>query len=408
MKKISLFLMLISIPFFSIAQTSFDFNNSDDGWTELINFTATTNATYMTLTTDPGDGVLKNPNFATLSAGVDTSLGSYIGVTLKNGSADGPTFLRVTYPKQNGGRVYKGIDITAGDTSYKTYWIDLANTNWTGTMDDIKIIFKNSDGSNSGVDFILPTTSIDIDIDKIEFAAQPTTSEQHIYEFSTDNDAEGWQGVNGTISGPTSGVLTFTPEQNKFAKIKQLSHHVDATQYSRVHITLKNTSTNDDVIRFIFNGDATNAVDYQITTNDSDFVTYDIDLSGSPAWTGDVLVTIAFRDEDNSNQAGQSSGTGDFLIDKIEFTNQTVVDKNALSFLDVYPNPASNFIKVQTENLIAKISIYDMTGKVVYRQINTDRPVELIDISQYNSGIYLVKVEDVNHHSSTRKFVKFR
>ena len=407
MKKITLLLMLLSIPFFGIAQT-FEFNNSDDGWDTYINFTATLNATYMTLTTTPGDGTLKNPNFSTTSAGVDTSLGSYIGVTLKNGSADGPTFLRVSYPKQSGGRVYKSIDITNGDTGFKTYWIDLANQNWTGTMDDIKIQFKNSDGSNSGVDFILPTTSIDIDIDKIEFAAQPTTSEQHIYEFDTDNDAEGWQGVNGTISGPTSGVLTFTPDQNKYAKIKQLSHHVDATQYSRVHITLKNQSTDDDELRFIFNGDAPNAIDYQISTNDSDFVTYDIDLSSSSAWTGDVLVTIAFRDADNPNQPGQSSGTGDFLIDRIEFTNQSAVDKNTLSFLDVYPNPATDFIKVQTENPIAKITVYDMTGKVVYRQFNTDRPVGQIDISQYNSGIYLVKVEDENHHSSTCKFVKFR
>lgn len=358
----------------------------------------------MTLTTTPGDGTLKNPNFATLSAGVDTSAGSYIGITLKNSDPNGPTFMRVTYPKQGSGRVYKSIDITAGDTDFKTYWIDLSNPNWTGTMDDIKIIFKSAGNTN----YILPTNSINIDIDKIEFAAQPSTTEQHIYEFDVDNDTEGWQAVNGTISGPTNGILTFTPNQNAFAKIKQLNHHVDASQYSRVHITLKNLSTDDDEIRFIFNDDSQNALDFPISTSDADFVTYDFDLSASSAWTGDVMVTIAFRDPDNPNQPGQSSGTGDFLIDRIEFTNQSGINENTLSFLDVYPNPATDYIKVQTKNPIASITVYDMTGKTVFKQINTDRPAEIIDISHFNPGIYLVKVKDINHHNSTRKFVKFR
>ena len=394
---------MLSISFFGMAQT-FDFNNSDDGWNIYTHFTATLNATYMTLTTTPGDGTIKNPNFSTLTAGVDTSAGSYIGITLKNSDPNGPTYMRVTYPKQGNGRVYKNIDITAGDTDFKTYWIDLSNPNWTGTMDDIKIIFK----AVGNTDYILPTNSINIDIDKIEFAAQPSTTEQNVYEFDVDNDTEGWQAVNGTISGPSNGYLTFTPEQNKYAKIKQLSHHVDASQYSRVHITLKNLSTDDDEIRFIFNGDTQNILDFPISTSDADFVTYDFDLTASTAWTGDVMVTIAFRDPDNPNQAGQSSGTGDFLIDRIEFTNQSNVDNKTLPFLDIYPNPASDYIKVQTKNPITEITIYDITGKTVYKQLNMDRPVEIIDISQYKSGIYLIKVKDVNRYSSTRKFVKFR
>ncbi len=397
-------LFLLCASYFGMAQT-FDFNNSDDGWNILTYFTQTTNITYMTLTTVPGDGTLKNPNFATNSAGVDTSTSSYIGITLKNSDPNGPTYLRISYPKQGTGRVYKNIDITNGDTGFKTYWIDLANpTHWTGTINDFKIHFKNAGNSN----YILPTNPVNIDVDKIEFAIQPVTTEKHVYEFNVDNDPEGWQAVNGTISGPSNGIFTFSPYQNAFAKIKQMNYHVDASQYSRVHITLQNLSTNDDEIRFIFNGDVPNALDFPITTSDTGFVTYDFDLSASSAWTGNVMVTIAFRDQDNPNNPGQSSGTGDFLIDRIEFTNQSGVDDNTLSFLDVYPNPASNYIKVQTQNPIAEITIYDITGKTVYKQFNTGRSVEQINISQYNPGIYLVKVKDVNHHSSTHKFVKLR
>jgi len=156
MKKITLFLMIL-LPLLGISQT-FDFNGTDDGWDVLNGFTATTNATYMTLTTVAGDGTLKNPIVGTSAAGVDTTTKSYIGITLKNNDANGPDFMRVSYPKANGnGRIYKNIDITTGDSGFVTYWIDLTNNNnWTGTKNDIKIHFKSAGNTN----YVLPTTPI--------------------------------------------------------------------------------------------------------------------------------------------------------------------------------------------------------------------------------------------------------
>jgi len=402
MKKIT-FLLVMLLPLIGMSQT-FDFDNTDDGWNVLNGFTATNNATFMTLTTVAGDGTLKNPLFGTTAAGVDTSTNFYIGITLKNSDANGPTYMRVSYPKTSGnGRVYKSIDITAGDSDFVTYWIDLTNNNhWTGTKNDIKVHFKSAGNTN----YILPTTPVSIDIDKIEFAPAPPTTEQHIYEFNTDNDTEGWEAANGTISGPTNGVLTFTPEAGKFAKIKQLTHHVDASQFSRVHITLKNLSTDDDVVRFIFNGDAANPVDVPVSTSDTDFVVYDVDLSTSPAWTGDVLVTISFRDPDYAAHPGQSSGTGDFLIDRIEFTNTVSVEDNQLGYFEVYPNPVKDFVRVNTENTIKEISIFDLTGKKIMKVNNSVNNNQNINVHNLNQGIYLIKVTDIKNNIGTQKFVK--
>jgi len=406
MKKITLLIMLVAIPFMGMAQT-FDFNNTDDGWNVLSDFTATTNATYMTLTSVAGDGTKKNPYFGTTTAGVDTTEKFWIGITLRNNDASGPKLIRVSYPKTGGDpnkRVYKEAEITNNDSDFVTYWIELKNKkNWIGTMNDIRIHFKNA----GNTDYILPTTPVSIDIDKIEFTANPPTTEQHVYEFDTDNDTEGWEQANGTISGPANGYLTFAPTADKFAKIKQLAHHVDASQYSRVHITLKNLSTNDDALRFVFNGDAANPVDQVISTSDSDFVTYDIDLSGSPAWTGDVMVTIGFRDQDNANGEGKSSGTGDFLIDRIEFTNTTLsVNNKEIKNLRIYPNPAKDFINIQTDEPITQITIFDVTGKKVLKLNNPKKTVEQINISHLNAGIYLIKIQDVSKNTSTRKLVK--
>ena len=407
MKKNYLLTLVMLLPFLSMAQV-FNFDGSDDGWNLLHKFTATTQPAYYDLTTVAGNGSLKNPDFEIPSAAnIDAGTYAYVGITVKNVDAAGPTYMKLGYRKtDDSGWVHKSAEISTGDTDFKTYWIELTGTNWTGIKDRFRVQFKNFNGSGGGSNYVLPTTPVNIQIDKIEFAAMPPTTEQHIYEFNTDSDTEGWEGTNGTVSGPLNGVLTFSPQANKFVKIKQLAHHVVASQFSRVHITLKNLSTNDDQLRFIFNGDAVNTVDVVISTNDSDFVTYDVDLSGSSAWTGDVLVSIGFRDQDNANNPGQSSGTGDFLIDRIEFTNVVGVNNNDLGYFNIYPNPVKDYIQVSTENNLKQISIYDMTGKLVPVNSNFSQNKSNINIQNLHQGVYLIKVTDVNNNVGTQKFVK--
>ena len=139
MKKIT-FLLLIILPFIGVAQTS-DFTNTDDGWTELGGFIAVNEATSIKLTTkdNTADGSLKNPSIGTLTAGVDTSVNFIIGITLKNNDAAGPDYLRVSFPKNltpidPTKRVYKNVDISTGDAGFVTYWFDMTNANWTGTI----------------------------------------------------------------------------------------------------------------------------------------------------------------------------------------------------------------------------------------------------------------------------------
>ena len=406
MKKITLLIVLIAIPFIGFAQI-FDFTNSDDGWNTLVRFTSTNNATFMKITTVAGDGSLKNPSVenAMSSPTIDADTQKWIGITLKNNDATGPTYLRVAFRKSDdSGWVQKNTVITTADTQFKTYWIDLTNSNWTGIKDRFRLQFKTDNGTSSGANYILPNASISIDIDKIEFTASAPTTEQHIYEFNTDGDTEGWVKANGTISGPAAGSLTFTPTANKFAKIKQEGHHVDANTFARMHIRLKNLSTNDDQIRVIMNGDAVNVVDQIITTGDANFKTYDLDLSSSTAWTGNVLVQIGFRDQDNANNPGQSSGTGDFVIDRIEFSNAVLsVRRNELTDFTLYPNPVNNRLNFNSLTDISKIEVYNLTGQRLLQLRNFSN--NSFDVSTLSSGIYLVNVEDVENRSVTKKII---
>ena len=390
MKKFTFLLLLI--PFFGFSQT-FDFNNTDDGWDVLGQFTATTNATYYTLTTVDGNGEIKNPSFGNAATGINTAEVTWVGITMRNNDAVGPDFMRVSYLKPTGGRLYKNLDITTGDTEFVTYWVDLSNSNWTGTMDDIKIHFKAA----GNTDYILPTTPISIDFDKIEFAAEPSTTLQNEYMFDTNNDTEGFIANNGVITGPTSGILTFTPTPNKYAKMEQISHHVNASN-KFLHITLKNNSLLNNQLRVVADGlEGTQTM--EISVNDATEHTYTYDFSGQTGWTGDQMFIVGIGSLDDGK--AKDDGTAEF--NSIVFDNFVGMANTEIVNFSMYPNPAKETLFINSPSTISSVIIFDITGKQVLNVANFSN--NQINISSLNTGIYMVQVEDLGHNYSTEKLL---
>lgn len=81
------------------------------------------------------------------------------------------------------------------------------------------------------------------------------------------------------------------------------------------------------------------------------------------------------------------------------------IPKEKIRF-SISPNPASTVlhIKVSTKIQKAKIIVFNVLGKKVYaKDLNTLSPT--IDVSKWNSGVYLVKISSENF-SQTKRFVK--
>ena len=70
--------------------------------------------------------------------------------------------------------------------------------------------------------------------------------------------------------------------------------------------------------------------------------------------------------------------------------------------ITVFPNPASDIIFVNGLNENAKISIYDLSGRLLFSKQVTNKQ---IDISNFQSGIYTMKIE-TSKEIVTKKFVK--
>jgi hypothetical protein len=67
------------------------------------------------------------------------------------------------------------------------------------------------------------------------------------------------------------------------------------------------------------------------------------------------------------------------------------IEENALSAIQIVPNPAKNQIKVKgITNNDNNFSLYDLTGKLILKkeQINDQ---ETIDISTISNGMYLIQ-----------------
>jgi len=86
----------------------------------------------------------------------------------------------------------------------------------------------------------------------------------------------------------------------------------------------------------------------------------------------------------------------------IEFViNKTGVKNNRNLSIKVYPNPASDYVKVEASDN-AYISIMSVDGKV----IKTLKNPKLINVSDFTTGIYIVEIKDGNKVSVQKLIIK--
>ena len=84
------------------------------------------------------------------------------------------------------------------------------------------------------------------------------------------------------------------------------------------------------------------------------------------------------------------------------FANTKVVEKTEAK-ISLYPNPASDFVEIRTENFdIQTITLFDISGKT----ISTEGKVDKINVASLKPGAYFVKVQGENGGLVTKKLIK--
>lgn len=97
----------------------------------------------------------------------------------------------------------------------------------------------------------------------------------------------------------------------------------------------------------------------------------------------------------------QNSASPKLYIATFVGENLSTIDKG-LSSLEIYPNPTSDILNIQTEQKISKIEILDTSGKLLKSNSGSGKT---INVSNLSKGIYLIKIyADKNIINS--KFIK--
>ena len=73
--------------------------------------------------------------------------------------------------------------------------------------------------------------------------------------------------------------------------------------------------------------------------------------------------------------------------------------KNKLN-ANIFPNPAKDFINIQSDEKIKSVEIYNLQGQKLITATQKQ-----INISSLSSGIYIVRIEDIENNTITKKII---
>ena len=102
--------------------------------------------------------------------------------------------------------------------------------------------------------------------------------------------------------------------------------------------------------------------------------------SSDPAMTGDDACTFYNFGE-----------THDYTVNITGEVNIENISEN----INIYPNPASNFVTIQSDNHINKVVFFNYTGQYILQENINSNKAE-IDLSNMQSGIYFLKIDTKN------------
>lgn len=142
---------------------------------------------------------------------------------------------------------------------------------------------------------------------------------------------------------------------------------------------------------------------------------YHWSLDKSSLQNGWNLIQLKISDAGSTNGEADLSAINWFSISNIKFGSLTTridgiriyADKNTTSGISnnsnpnegiiVYPNPATDVVKIITNRPLAGIRLFDLSGKLlITKEYKSDKTIEL-DVSKLKSGMYILETGETTH-----------
>ncbi|WP_431165754.1 T9SS type A sorting domain-containing protein [Tenacibaculum halocynthiae] len=126
---------------------------------------------------------------------------------------------------------------------------------------------------------------------------------------------------------------------------------------------------------------------------------YNYDLSAFST-ENSFIIRFVFKADDNTN------GEGAVIDDLVIEGTLSSGDVTLLNNISISPNPSESIfnLKWKSEGETMNVGVFDITGKQVFSKKNIKDSNHRLDMSNYSSGIYLLKMQ-MNGKSATKKLI---
>ena len=412
------FILLISFSLFSQTPVlEYTFSSEAQGWTAnngSNNFaynSANGGEIVQTYNTNNASPQLKSPS----SLSLDITTLNYLVITVKNSNASNNQiqFVPNMTNSDNGGAPYDsfiGPFTIADNDEYVTLVIDLAvytgekfttNSNttsrdkWLGIMNSFKIAIKPQNPKVSGT-FHISYLAF--------FTTKPTLSEFNYVGSGYDGL---WNRKQNVTIVSSDGNLELTAASNSYAKLTLDENVRIPGSNPHMYVTLVNT-TDDNQLR-VLGPNVTGALNSDVflnqTMSGTEEQTLYFNLEAQSSKNGITTtipkdsdghyydIALSFRSTE-TGFGGKSKG-GLYKIKSINFYSDvlSVEDLNLVGKIQIYPNPADSYFVVENAVINDNLEIFNVGGKLI-KTHSIHSVNEKIDIEEFNTGIYFVRVNN--------------
>jgi hypothetical protein len=128
-------------------------------------------------------------------------------------------------------------------------------------------------------------------------------------------------------------------------------------------------------------------------------------------WKKAIIYLTAFSDKTIKVRVNGRTGAnfrGDIAIDDFGIDDHVSIKEEELNnSISIYPNPSNGEFNLVINNPSidnAKIEIFDVYGRLIFIK-NVTSKINSINLSEFSSGIYTVKIS-ANNQISTKRIIK--
>lgn len=86
--------------------------------------------------------------------------------------------------------------------------------------------------------------------------------------------------------------------------------------------------------------------------------------------------------------------------------SSSIENLDYFSIVNIYPNPTSNFLQLQSSKTMATIKIVDITGKIICHYTNIMEKEFVLSVNNLSDGIYFLEIINVEQEKVFKKFIK--